>query len=120
MVKVAQVVAVWLMLTGGWLPVAIAGEQRGALLRQYWGKIMSIRIDRCGKRPGLCAGSIVLGQREGGEVALAIRPGTWIKRGERLVLIEELSVGDDVHAQAIEIAAEEGTRATNVEVITRP
>jgi hypothetical protein len=37
---------------------------------------------------------------------LAIRPGTWIKRGERLVLLEELRVGHDVHVQAIEIAAE--------------
>jgi hypothetical protein len=27
---------------------AIAGEQRSALLKQYWGTITSISIDRCG------------------------------------------------------------------------
>ena len=87
-----------------WL--AIAENRRSALLKQYWGTITSIRIDRCGTRPGLCDGAIILAQREGAEVTLAIRPGTWIKRGERLVLLEELRVGHDVHVQAIEIAAE--------------
>jgi hypothetical protein len=53
----------------------------------------------------LCEGVIVLAHREGAEVTLAIRPGTWIKRGKRLVLLEELRVGHDVHMQAIEIAA---------------
>jgi hypothetical protein len=41
-----------------------------------------------------------------GEVSLAIRPGTRIKRGDRLVLIEELSVGHDVHVQATESTTE--------------
>ena len=94
---------------------AIAGEQSHALLKQYWGTITSIRIDRCGKRPGLCEGAIILAQPEGGEVSLAIRPGTWIKRGERLVLLEELRVGHDVHVQAIEIAMDRGVRATKRE-----
>jgi hypothetical protein len=98
----------------------ISGEQRSALLKQYWGTIPSIRIDRCGKRPGLCAGAITLAQREGGEVSLAIRPGTWIKRRERLVLLEELRVGHDVHVQAIEIASERGMRTTNGEGTTPP
>jgi hypothetical protein len=120
MTKVTQVLAVWLMLTAGGLPLAIAGAQRSTLLKQYWGKISSIRIDRCGERPGLCDGTIILAQREGGQVALAIRPGTWIKRGERLVLLEELRVGHDVHVQAIEITAENGMRATNIEVTTPP
>jgi hypothetical protein len=99
---------------------AIAGEQRSAMLKQYWGTITSIRIDRCGKRPGLCEGAIILAQPEGGEVSLAIRPGTWIKREERLVLLEELRVGNDVHLQAIEIAAERGMRRTNSEATTPP
>jgi hypothetical protein len=85
---------------------AIAENQGSALFKQYRGTIRSIRIDRCGTRPGLCEGAINLAQREGAEVTLAIRPGTWIKRGERLVLLEELRVGHDVHVQAIEIAAE--------------
>jgi hypothetical protein len=99
---------------------AIAEDQRGALLKQYWGTIMSIRIDRCGTRPGLCEGAMILAQREGGEVTLAIRPGTWIRRAERLVLLEKLRVGHDVHVQAIEIAAEQGMRATKREGTTPP
>jgi hypothetical protein len=53
----------------------------------------------------LCEGAIILAHREGAEGTLAIRPRTWIKRGERLVLLEELRVDHDVHMQAIEIAA---------------
>ena len=107
------------LITAVVLP-AIAGEQRSALLKQYWGTITSIRIDRCGKRPGLCEGAIILAQREGGEVSLAIRPGTWVKRGQRLVLLEELSVGNDVHVQAIEIAAERGVQPTKNAATTPP
>jgi hypothetical protein len=99
---------------------ATAEEQRRALLKQYWRTITSIRIDRCGTRPGLCEGMITLTQRDEGEVTLAIRPGTWIKRGERLVLLEELRVGHDVHVQAVEIAAERGMRATKREGTTQP
>jgi hypothetical protein len=99
---------------------ATAEEQRRALLKQYWGTITSIRIDRCGTRPGLCEGMITLTQRDEGEVTLAIRPGTWIKRGERLVFLEELRVGHDVHVQAVEIAAERGMRATKREGTTQP
>jgi hypothetical protein len=119
-IKATVVLLVWTMLVAGGTSVGIAGEQRRALLTQYWGKITSIRVDRCGKRPGLCEGSIILAQRQGGEVTLAIRPGTWIKRDERLVLLEELSVGNEIHVQAIEIAGEGGMRATTIEVTTRP
>jgi hypothetical protein len=52
-------------------------------------------------------------------VTLAIRPGTWIKRGERLVLLEDLRVGHDVHVQAIEIAAERGVQPTKSELTTQ-
>jgi hypothetical protein len=47
---------------------AIADNQGSALLKQYWGTITSIRIDRCGTRPGLCEGTLILAQREGAEV----------------------------------------------------
>jgi hypothetical protein len=97
---------------------AIAGEQRPTLLRQYWGQIRSVRIDKCGRQPGLCVGSIVLARREGGEVTLAIRPGTWIKRGDQFVLLEDLRVGHDVHVQAAEIAGT--TRVTDIDVLTSP
>ena len=63
---------------------------------------------------------IILAQRDGGPLALAIRPGTWIKRGDQLVLLEELSVGNDIHVQAIEIAEEGTMRATTIDVSTDP
>ena len=119
-IKATVMLLVWMMLVAGGTSIGIAGEQRSALLKQYWGKIASIRVDRCGKRPGLCEGSIILARREGGDVTLAIRPGTWIKRGEHLVLLEDLSVGNDVHVQGVEIAGEGGMRATTVEVSPRP
>jgi hypothetical protein len=84
----------------------IAKDLRGASFRQYWGTVTSIRIDRCGTQPDLCRGAIILAQREGGEVTLAIRPGTWIKGGDHLVLLAELCVGHDIHVQAIEISTE--------------
>ena len=97
-----------------------AGEPKTALIKQYWGKITAVRVDKCGKRPGLCAGMIILVQRDGGPVTLAIRPGTWIKRGDHLVLLEELSVGNDVHVQAIEIVEEGVMRATTIDVSANP
>ena len=110
----------WIALNLGVASLGSAGEQRTAVLKQYWGTIASVRIDRCGKRPGLCEGMIILGQRDGGVLALAIRPGTWIKHGDRLVLLEELQVGNDIHVQAIEIAEEGVMRATTIEVPTTP
>ena len=117
--------AVVLLLAGialslGVASLGIAGEPRTALIKQYWGKIASIRIDKCGERPGLCEGMIILARRDGELVTLAIRPGTWIKRGDRLVLIEELSVGNDIHVQAIAIVEEGALRATTIEVPENP
>jgi hypothetical protein len=108
--------AAWLAFAMG-VPLGTAGEPRSALLKQYWGKITSVRIDRCGKRPGLCEGTIILAQREGGRVTLAIRPGTWIKRGDHLVLLDELSVGNDIHVQAIDITAAGGMQATQIDIL---
>ena len=113
-------VIAWISLTIGIAWLGTAGEPKTTLLKQYWGKITSVRIDRCGKPPGLCEGMIILAQRDGGPVALAIRPGTWIKRGDQLVLLEELSVGNDIHVQAIEIVEEGARRATTIDVLTNP
>ena len=110
----------WIALSIGVAFIGIAGEAKTALIKQYWGKIASVRIDKCGKRPGLCEGMIILASRDGKPVALAIRPGTWIKRGDHLVLIEELSVGNDIHVQAIEIVEEGAMRATTIDVSTNP
>jgi hypothetical protein len=81
----------------------VAGEPRQTPVKQYEGQVRSIRIDKCGLQPGTCEGSIVLAQQGGGEVALAIRPGTWIQRGNQLVLIDELAVGNYLKARAAQL-----------------
>jgi hypothetical protein len=118
--KAVALLMAWISLTIGLASLGTAGEPRTMLFKQYWGKITSVRIDKCGRRPGLCEGMIILAQRDGGPLALAIRPGTWIKRGDQLVLLEELSVGDNIHVQAIEIAEEGTMRATTIDVSTNP
>ena len=118
--KAVVLLMAWISLSIGVASLGIAGEPKTALIKQYWGKIASVRVDKCGKRPGLCEGMIILASRDGGPLALAIRPGTWIKRGDHLVLLEELSVGNDIHVQAIEIVEEGVMRATTIDVSTNP
>jgi hypothetical protein len=118
--KAVALLMAWITLTICQASLGTAGGPRTMLLKQYWGQITSVRIDKCGKRPGLCEGMIILAQRDGGPLALAIRPGTWIKRGDQLVLLEDLSVGNDIHVQAIEIAEEGAMRATTIDVSTNP
>jgi hypothetical protein len=83
--------------------LGVAGEQRQTPVKEYEGQVKSIKIDKCGLQPGTCEGSIVLAQRRGGDVALVIRPGTWIQRGDQLVLIDELAVGNYLKAQAAQL-----------------
>jgi hypothetical protein len=118
--KAMVLLMAWLSLTIGVASIGSPAEPKTVLLKQYWGEIISVRIDKCGKRPGLCAGMIILAPRDGGSVTLAIRPGTWIKRGDHLVLLEELKVGNNIHVQAIEIAEEKGKRATIIDASTNP
>jgi hypothetical protein len=99
--RVAVLLWAWMALAMGGVAWGGAGEQRWT---QYWGQIQSINIDRCGQQPGFCEGTMVLTPRRGREVILAIRPGMWITRGDRLVLLEELRVGDQIHVQAFEVA----------------
>jgi hypothetical protein len=89
----------------GWGAQGSAGQRQGTPVRQYSGQVQSIKIDRCGLEPGTCEGSIVLRLQDGREVALAIQPGTWIKRGDQLVLIDELAVGNYLRAQAMPLPA---------------
>ncbi len=90
---------------GGWVLQGRAGEPWQASVTQYQGQIKSIKIDRCGQQPGTCEGSILLAQSGGQEVTLAILPGTWLKRGEQLILIDELGVGNYVTVQATPLPA---------------
>jgi hypothetical protein len=38
---------------------------------------------------------------------LAIKPGTWLKRGDQLVTIDELSVGNYVKVEAMQIPGQQ-------------
>ena len=89
-----------------WEARGMAGEQRQAPVQQYTGQIQSVKIDRCGLQPGTCEGSVVLKLPAGQEVTLAILPGTWIQRGDHLVLIDELGVGNYITAQAMALPPE--------------
>jgi hypothetical protein len=71
-----------------------------APVQPYAGQVKEIKIDQCGVEPGTCEGSLVLQQSGGQEVALAIQPGTPIQRGNQLVHLEELGIGNYVTAQA--------------------
>jgi len=101
-VRAAMLLLAWMVLTLGGVAQGAVGERGWSHLQQYWGQVQSITIDRCGQRPGLCEGTMVLTLQRGSEVILAIRPGMWLTRGDRLVLLEELRVGDQIHVQAFE------------------
>jgi hypothetical protein len=82
----------------------MAGETSSAKVMPYEGQIRSIQIDNCGLQPGSCEGAVILAQAGGaGEVRLAIKPGTWLKRGDQFVTIDELGVGNYVKVEALQI-----------------
>jgi hypothetical protein len=94
------------LLVGTVVALAMAGETGKAPVKEYTGQIKSIKIDKCGLQPGTCEGSIVLAPKGGPEVALAILPGTWIRRGDQLVTIDELGVGNYIMARATPLPQE--------------
>jgi hypothetical protein len=107
-VKWMQAVVVLLLcsaLSLSVVSVGVGGEQRQTPIKQYEGQVKSIKVDKCGLQPGSCEGSIVLAQKGGGDVALVIKPGTWIQRGDQLVLISELAVGNYLKVRAVAVPA---------------
>jgi hypothetical protein len=101
-----------LVLLGTLLP-GLAAE--GVTTAIYEGRIKTVKIDKCGLQPGLCEGAIVLAQQGGGEAAIDVRVGTWIKRGERFLTIEDLHVGEAVKVQAFRRPGDRMPRAAIVE-----
>jgi len=91
--------------------MAAAGSS--AKMQPYEGQIKSIKVDKCGLQPGSCEGSVILSKAgAGGEVTLAIKPGTWLKRGDQFVTIDELGVGNYVKVEAVQIPGEPLQRIT--------
>jgi hypothetical protein len=105
------------LLTAGMLVSVVAqgGTREGYTTSIYEGQITSIKIAKCGLQPGLCEGSIVLAGKAGDDTTLDVRVGTWIKRGDRFLTIDELQVGDRVKAQAFKIAGEAAPRVAILE-----
>jgi hypothetical protein len=92
----------------GVVSLVMAAAASKATVKPYEGQIKSIKIDKCGLQPGSCDGSVLLAQAGGaGEVTLAIKPGTWLKRGDRLVTIDELGVGNYVKVEAVQIPGQQ-------------
>ncbi len=106
--RVAGVLLLCTALSFGVGSLAMAGTAAKAVAQPYEGQIRSIRIDKCGLQPGSCEGSVILAQAAGkGEVTLAIKPGTWLKRGDQFVTIDELGVGNYVRVEAVQLPGQE-------------
>ena len=94
----------------------MAGGSYAAKVQAYEGQLKSIKIDKCGLQPGSCEGSVILAKTGGsGEVTLAIKPGTWLKRGDQFVTIDELGVGNYVKVEAVRLPGEQVDRITLME-----
>lgn len=86
----------------------MAGSASSAKTQQYAGQIKAIKVEKCGLQPGSCEGSVILARAAGGgEVTLAIKPGTWLKRGDQLVTIDELGVGNYVKVEAVQLPGQQ-------------
>jgi hypothetical protein len=109
--KAFKIILAWLLCAAVSLaPVAsvMAGGASSAKVQPYEGQISSIKIDKCDLQPGTCEGSVILARAGGaGEVTLAIKPGTWLKRADQFVTIDELSVGNYVKVEALQIPGQQ-------------
>jgi hypothetical protein len=106
------------LLLGATLSLALAvsvmaGGGYSTKAQAYEGQIKSIKVDKCGLQPGSCEGSVILARAAGaGEVTLAIKPGTWLKRGDQFITIDELGVGNYVKVEAVKLPGEQVDRIT--------
>jgi len=91
----------------------MAGAGYAAKLQPYERQIKSTKVDKCGLPPGPCEGSVILAKAAGGgEVTLAITPGTWLKRGDQLVTIDDLGVANYVKVEAGQIPGQQRQQIT--------
>jgi hypothetical protein len=117
--KQLRMVGILLLCAGlSWalVSLAMAGAASTAAVQPYEGQIKSVKVDKCGLQPGSCEGSVILAQAGGkGEVTLAIKPGTWLKRGNQFVTIDELGIGNHVKVEAVRLPGEQVDRITILE-----
>jgi hypothetical protein len=106
--RTALALVLWVTLSLALAVSVMAGGGYSAKAQPYEGQIKSIKIDKCGLQPGTCEGSVILARAGGaGEITLAIKPGTWLKRGDQFVTIDELGVGNYVKAEAVQIPGQQ-------------
>src|SRR5262245_27888298 len=114
-VRIAGLCLLCTALSWALVSLVLAGA---APVQPYEGQIKSIKVDKCGLQPGSCEGSIILAKAAGGgEVTLAIKPGTWLKRGDQLITIDELSVGNYVKVEAVQLPGQELQRITIMGIV---
>jgi hypothetical protein len=114
-VRIAGICFLCIALSWALVSLTMAGTTSRAAVQPYEGQIKSIKVDKCGMQPGSCEGSVILARAGGGgEVTLAIKPGTWLKRGTQLVTIDELGVGNHVKVEAIQLPGEPLQRITTL------
>jgi hypothetical protein len=106
---------IWLTLALGVGVVGPGQAGQGFSTRVYEGQIKAVKIVKCGLQPGLCEGSIILAHQGSEDTQVDIRVGTWIKRGESFLTIEDLRIGDQVKAQTFRLPGEASPRAAIVE-----
>jgi hypothetical protein len=112
-VRIGGMCFLCIVLSWALVSLVMAGAATKATVQPYEGQIKSIKIDKCGLQPGTCEGSVILARAGGsGEVTLAIKPGTWLKRGTQLVTIDELGVGNHVKVEAVQLPGEPLQRIT--------
>jgi hypothetical protein len=112
-IRTTLVLLLWAAFSLTLAASVMAGGASSAKMQPFEGQIKSIKIDKCGLQPGTCEGSVILARAAGaGEVVLAIQPGTWLKRGDRLVTIDELGIGNYVKVEALQIPGQELPRIT--------
>jgi hypothetical protein len=103
---------VLILLLSGVISLALAGSimagaSSSVKMQPYEGQIKAIKVEKCGLQPGSCEGSVILvGQPVLGK-PLAIKPGTWLKRGDQLVTIDELGIGNYVKVEAVQLPGQQ-------------
>ena len=112
-VRIAGLCLLCTALSWALVSLAMAGAGSTAAVKPYEGQIKSIKVDKCGLQPGSCEGSVILAKAAGGgDITLAIKPGTWLKRGDQLVTIDELGVGNYVKVEAVQLPGDKLERIT--------
>src|SRR5574341_210985 len=69
---------------------------------EFHGLVLEVKVDECGRKPGACKGSVVIGYCEAGVLRVGVEPGTTvIRRGGEEIELGKLTYGNKVNAELI-------------------